>query len=290
MSEIQIPEIGFLEHLPEEIYHNLPHVSSHGIKEALRSPAHYHHRYINKVRDFKKSKAKEFGKAVHAAFLEPKRFLEMNIVQPIFTGKTKDGEESERSKEALEKKKEWLANVPEGAIITTQENLDRIVGMSEVLRRHKVAAPMLEQIAGEISGFWIDSKTKLKCRMRIDGLITGKKQIVDYKTTIDASPQSFAKDCANYGYDVQGGTYHIGIQHILNQNYDFAMIAQESEAPYSVAVYVPDENFIHAGVQFYHAGLQRLKIAYEENYWPSYSETALNLSLPSWRMWQVESL
>lgn len=281
MTSPQIPVTGFVENLDEDVYHDLDHVSSHGIKAVLRSPEHFFHKYVLKNRDDKASKAMELGKKVHAAFLEPKRFNEMKVVMPDFGAM--------QSSTNRKKRDEWIAVLPSGSIILKQEEVDQILGMAEAIRRHKIAAPILEQIAGEVSGFWVDEFTQVSCRMRIDGLIMSKKLIVDYKTAEDASPQAFSSAAARYGYDVQAGHYVMGTENITKERFDYCFIAQETSEPYSPAVYIPDHYFVEAGMSLAKKGLLKIKECRETNLWPGYSEEALNMSLPMWRMMQVES-
>src|SRR5206468_350660 len=69
--------------IPNTTYHDGPGVSNSGLSVLARSAAHYHAAYLDPYREPRKSSpAMEFGTAIHAAILEPFRFVGEYVRKP----------------------------------------------------------------------------------------------------------------------------------------------------------------------------------------------------------------
>jgi len=115
---------------------------------------------------------------------------------------------------------------------------------------------------------------------------------LDLKTTTDASPEHFAKECYEMEYDIQAA---MGLD-ILTCEYgqeftDFFFIAQEKTEPYYCANYHCSEEFIQMGVYRYRLRLKRILEATEAGVFPGYEinrnfeskvASAIELYLPKW--------
>jgi len=172
--------------MPASEYHRLPRASKSGLDKIARSPAHY------RCRDFKEpSKAMRIGTALHSLVLEGIAPL----VMPEFSGKG-----------SVAMRDEWKA-AHEGALILSEDEAEVVCGMSGSIAVHPIASTKFLHTEGrsEVSALWTCPDTGVECKSRFDWLIP--REIVDLKTTADASAESFAKSVANFRYHVQDAFY-----------------------------------------------------------------------------------
>lgn len=269
----QIPEIGWIDDLPNSAYHNLEsHISSHGLMDLLDSPAHYRARRLNR----KQTPAMRFGSIVHSAVLEPHDFLSRAAIQPDFG--------STRTKDGKEKLTAWKAEQEaKNAIILDQEEFDTIAGMLGAITNHPLASQLFKDGHAERSGFWVCPRFGVRCRFRTDYIRTAKTSIFDYKTAEKASFSAFQGSAARYFYDLQAAFYCEGASQIEGVLYEnFVFVVQEKEPPYAIAVYVADPYFLIQGKKLMEKGMRIYKECVEKNFWPGYPVEAVNLSLPAW--------
>ena len=175
------------------------------------------------------TQAMEFGRAFHLAILEPQVFSEQVVV---YTGKTKRG-------------KAWdeFCQENEGKTIVTEIEFECIKGMENVLFSNKDIARKLHGNK-EVPMVWQDTLSSVLCKGKVD-IITGG-QIVDIKTTQDASFEAFRRSAYKYGYNRQAAFYLDGFE-----AKDFVFIVIEKKAPYNVGVYHCSNDFIDSGREEY---------------------------------------
>ena len=112
----------------------------------------------------------------------------------------------------------------------------------------------------------------------------GDLTILNYRTDdradrAHASPAAFAKSVANFRYDVQQAHYCEGF------NVDrFVFVAIEKEPPYLVGVYVLDDIAELRGQRLRERDIQLYLDCAENDFWPGYSATIAELSLPNWSL------
>ena len=144
-----------------------------------------------------------FGSACHKMVLEPESFEDEYAVAPNVDRRTKAGKE------------EWMqfCDQNEGKIVLGADDFKTISEMSKAVTVHPLAGRM---ISGhhEVPFFWIDPDTGEKCKCKADVVkITDRKYVlVDYKTTTDASTETFNKHILRFGYHVQAAMYTEGVQ------------------------------------------------------------------------------
>jgi hypothetical protein len=85
----------------------------------------------------------DFGNLVHMAALEPGKFRDRLVVEPKFTGKTKDGKESAQSGEAKAKREAWHAKVRKDQVIVSEDDMETIVEIVDNLMNHPQALELL---------------------------------------------------------------------------------------------------------------------------------------------------
>jgi hypothetical protein len=177
-----------------------------------------------------------------------------------------------------------------GGIPLKQHEMDMVKAMAEAIRRHPLAAALLDPAYGapEQSGFWIDEPTGIRCRVRFDWLPSiqdGRLIIPDYKTTTDASNDAMQKDIAKYGYNQQADWYETGARALGlgDQTAELLLIAQEKKPPYLVNVIgIEFGSRVIAGAKNRHA-IEKFAECMSTGYWPGYADDEPNyLALPGY--------
>ena len=246
-------------------------VSSSELKKIMKSPMHYKHWKENPQED---TPALLFGRACHKYVLETYDFYTEFAVAPNVDRRTKEGKEI------------WANFVEEskGKDIITQEQFEQI----EEMRKVMLATPFVSKLINgehEISYFWVDEDTGLKCKCRPDSISHKLKVIVDYKTTDDAETEHFMRQAIKLGYDLQASYYLDGVKVNTGEEYIFVFIAQEKKPPYAVNILQADDIFVRSGRDVYKAMLQTYKDCEESGNWYGYmgADNQINsLGVPKW--------
>ncbi len=254
-------------------------ISAHGLMNILRSPFHYKKLLERKE---KPSKSMIIGSAFHSLLLEPKAFEEQYTVfrkpEPDKTMSTK------ANKDALADMKIRLSH----KTILMEDDYTIISNMAEEVNAVKSARDLLnlkgnveESIYLEIDG--------VKIKIRPDKY-TKNGVLIEVKTTKNAHPNSFRKDCLNYYYDLQPALYTDVLKEISGTEYkDVFIIAVENNYPYACQVYSCSElGFIDIGRGRYQKAMEIYKECLKSGKYPGYEKLANNeygifdLSLPDW--------
>lgn len=261
---------GEFADMPAAVYHQVEAMSAGGAKKILRSPQHYR---LMRTTPNEPTSAMEFGTVVHAGVLEPDTFHRVVAVAPDCDKRTKDG------------KAEWaqFAFDNAGRIILKADELARAQRCIDAVRAHPAASRLLDGGRSEVSLFWNDGKYKVPCKCRWDKLNCGGG--MDLKTTLDASPEGFARQIASLQYHVAAAHYISGHEHVLNESPEFfAFIAVESEPPHAVACYVLPANAILAGMHQINIAYSRYAEALSAGTWPGYPPTIEAIQIPRWAL------
>jgi hypothetical protein len=280
-------EQKFLNMTDDEYHQRTIAMSSGKLKELLKTPAHF---LSSLTVPRKETPALRFGSIAHMAILEGPRFLEKYKVTPVFMGKTKDGRDSAQSGEAKAKKAQWLLDQPKGTIILEdQAELDQITGMLTAIMDHPTASFLIRQGKPEVAGLF--NHQGIRGKLKADILIEEHSIIADVKTCIDAAETPFTKAAWNNKYMIQAAWYLLGASIITGRKWDsFSYIAVEKTPPYAVAVHTCDVAYLTGGERMMEVALGRFKRCIEKGEWPGYPTAASVLTLPSYAMYEIESL
>ena len=220
-----------------------------------------------------------------------------------------------RTKVGKAEYQEFLNNVPPDVPILKQEDAQEIENMAEVLYADEEVRDLLDGIVPEKTLLWKfrDGKQKFLCKARLDGWkVEGPTiHIIDLKTTMDASPEGFARAILNYQYHIQAAFYIDGASvQMDNTNIDlirFTFIAIETKPPYAHGIYELTPEALNQGRRTYEKAfgkyIECTKIQEEiqrqneqdgtsiplRNAWPSYRAVPqLNLPRYGWdsNAWQ----
>lgn len=221
-----------LTDLSNEAYHaDHSAVSKSMLWEFWESPAMYFHRYVAKDAPPKKPTPQmEFGTLVHTALLEPQRLTLDYAVYPASV-LSSDGK-------ATTKKSEAFAEENAGKKCLTPKQFEAASAMTVNVRRvigdWFKARPQLE-----LSLYWTDEDTGLRCKCRTDFLAEGPEAVLvaDIKTCADATPRGFSRSSETYGYWMQHEMYSRGVRANFGKPVVFAFVASESDFPHRCALH-----------------------------------------------------
>lgn len=273
--------------LPMEDYHSdRAHISSTGVKKLLKSPEHFMCWLAGVDQEEEEEKDHfRFGRAAHMAILEPKKFEEVYIVEPVHEGLTQDGKMSTQSKAAKEAKQKWRDALPPGSMVITELEMVTLTGMIESLMAHPQASQMFMDGRPEVTGLWTHEETGIRCRIRPDYLTDkdGNLYILDLKTTRDMSKGLFSNDIARLRYHLSLAFYYDGIKKITGrQPAAAAFVVSEKTPPYSCGVYWAPDDMLDQGRQWYGYALKVLKRCMDTGEWPGPQGEGELINLPRW--------
>lgn len=167
--------------------------------------------------------------------------------------------------------------------------------MAASVLAHDVAPQLFLGGAAEVSAFWVDDKTGVKCKARFDYLPeprSGRRLIVpDLKSAVSADPAEFSRAAARYGYLLQQVHYSNSLRHLgVSADPAFVFVVVEKETPYLVNV----GQFAHPDdVRLSGAALDKALRLYRDclaaDHWPGWTGIT-DLELPTWHRYDLEEL
>ncbi|WP_282790842.1 PD-(D/E)XK nuclease-like domain-containing protein [Streptomyces sp. CC224B] len=273
--EAEAPALGLHADLSNEAYHaDKTSLSSSGARRLLppSCPAKFRYEQDNPQPP---SKTFDHGNAAHKTVLGNGPDLEVvpGARWDTSAAKAKIAEIRER-----------------GGIPLKQHDFDMVQAMAEAIRRHPLAAALLDPAYGapEQSGFWIDEASGIRCRVRFDWLPSiqqGRLIIPDYKTTADASNAAMQKDIDKYGYHQQADWYETGSRALGlgDRSAELLLIAQEKKPPYAVNVIgIPLGSRLIAAAKN-RAAIDTFAECTSTGIWPGYADNEPNyIELPGY--------
>lgn len=278
---------------PADSYYvrRLDEASASGLKQILRSPAHFKH-WVETPDDDKESAALRFGKAFHCAVLEPDVFDRTYVVLPANApAKPTDAmwKAAKSSPESQARKDwwtDWIARNA-GRIELSAADYDRARRMADSVRAHPVAAGLLVGGERETTFRWRDEETGIACKSRADLYLRGE-YLMDLKTCRDASAEGFARAVAGYHYDLQQSVYLSGIRANGDAIRWFVFVACESEAPYVCQPHVLNAQAEQRGYALHRRAIKRQADCLRSGRWGGYSDQLNELSLPAYAYYGIE--
>jgi hypothetical protein len=129
----------------------------------------------------------------------------------------------------------------EGRIPILTKDYETAAAMAFQIRQHPIAGPLFEPESGraELSLYWTDPATGVRCRVRPDWLkeLPGMTLAVDYKSCRDANPEAVSRAIRDYAYHQQDALYVEGIWRVLDPaDVRFVFVFQSKTAPYLITV------------------------------------------------------
>ena len=256
--------MSIVYNLTNEQYHLDPSISASAVKTVVqKSLAHW------KYGERRPSVAFDLGTAVHTLVLEPQ-----------LASTVRCGPETRRGKEW---KEAYEAAEAEGCVLLTEGDYRLAVDMAQAVRANPAAAQLLSgNMTAEPSIFARDAIHNLDLRCRPDGWRKDIAAVIDLKTTVDASPEGFAKQVANLGYHVQEAFYR-KVMSLADIEIDrFVFVAVEKEPPFAVGVYELDWRSLDEGKAAVEYGLELISKASKTGEFGTGYGDLKALQIPSW--------
>lgn len=256
---------GLYADIPEEIYHASPGVSVSALKRFAEAPA--------KVKVNRKSTPSlAFGSLAHTAVLQPHLLADRYHVVDM-----------ERISAREKATKDAMAAAG-GRELVKRSDWDDALRLRDVVHSHPTLREMLAPVGllTEVSFYWHDPATGLLCRGRADGLRNDWRAVLDLKSTVDASPDGFAKSVASYNYHWQQAHYQHGLSFTWQKPEAFFFIAIENEDPFLPAIYELDRHAVELGERQVAENLEAWAECERTGIWPGYPEQPQPLDLPGW--------
>ncbi len=213
------------------------------------------------------------GTAMHTLVLEPDDFDVLYVKEPKIDRRTKAGKE-----EAAAFEQEH-----QGKILLTTDQIEKVKGMAGAINRHATAAPLLRAGEAEASYYAIDEGTGLLIKSRPDFVTDDGNIMVDLKSTVDASPEGFARSIVNFRYFMQPAWYGDVMRAAgYTAPKHFVFIAVEKEPPYAVGVYYATPEIFDIGREQSRYDLDLIAQCHKAGEWPDYAVKAKPIELPAW--------
>ncbi len=222
-----------------DAYHAGPGLSSTKVKRALQGYAYYAQESQGD------SAAFAFGRAFHAALIEPELFARNWIVSPQFDGHP-------NSNVYKEAKSAWITANSAKQILTA-DDATLIAGMLKSVKRH-IRYDSLVNSDAEIMGIITDSESGLRIKCKCDLL---GHEIVDVKTT-SADLTNFMHEIINYGYHVSAAFYHDIVKSITGESLPFVIVAVRKKDPIDCEFFHLTPDILEHGRQLYRAGIKQI--------------------------------
>lgn len=231
------------------------------------------------------------GNLAHCAILEPEEFLKRYAVPPKDaprkpTEKQWNAEKpSAKSVAAMEWWSQWAAD--------NQQKLPITVGQYEVAMRQAESVRALPEIRealakghAEVSAYWTDPMTGVKCRCRPDFVHEVNDDsviLLDLKTFSSASAHEFRKQCARKRYECQAAMYSDGYAEAGGgEVLAFLFVCIELDFPFSANVFMLDEKGTDSGRRKYLKNLRTYSGCLKSDLWPGYADGVTVITLPEW--------
>lgn len=258
--------------IPDEDYRQIPGLSSTGIKEMLKSPAHYQWARTHR----RERIAFDAGHAAHAKILG----VGLGVIVYPDEHLTPSGNVSEKAAT-----KQWATDQrAAGLVPIAPDQLAAVDAMAEAVARHPLAGTLIGSGAGnpEVSLLWDDPETGVRCKGRIDYLHDGPVA-VDLKTARTADPRLFGRTAAGYGYGEQAIHYLNGLQATRGDTgARFYQVLVETDAPHFASVVELDPTFLMLAEIRVRRAIDTYAECVATGEWPAYPTGINTVAPPAW--------
>lgn len=273
----------FNETVTDEEYHsNKNFIGSSQLRTILKSPKHFYWE-MNGLIPKEEKEHFNLGKLAHMALLEGAKFKERYIIEPEFWGMTQKGERSNNCKESREKRENWFADLPQGAVVVTEEQRGMIVGMVESIMNHPQGPDLIKNGRAEVAGFFRDEETGIQLKIKPDFLSFDCQRFTDFKTTRDGSRTRFGSSAFSYRYDFQLLMYCEGIKAITGKFPEvITNMTVESKAPYECAIYYFEKEDLFKAEIDYRKALNLVREGIDTGIWPQRQKQIERIRIPMW--------
>lgn len=267
-------QIGVVENTNEE-YHASEGISRTMLWKFKQLPYKFWHEYLSgDVKSKEDKESFDLGNLVHAMTLEPAKTGERYALLPSIDRRTKAGKDTY----------EHYMKEYAGKKLIKSDVWEQASHMSWALLKNNTVNDLISNARVEQSIYWEHKKTGIICKARPDAW---QKLIVsDIKTTQDASYKAFQSSAYKYGYFLQAGMIYEALLSIGAPFKKFVFACVEKTAPFSVGIYMLDDEALEFGREMFHALMERFAKCKESDNWPDYG--VHKLCVPKYASLDVE--
>lgn len=262
--------LGIVRGLPAELYHADPAVSNSMLSSLRKSPAHCYALHLDPHRpQAQTTEAMALGTLAHTAILEPDKLLERYAVKP--DGMNFSTREGKAWRDALPPQKNIISAE---AYSTSQAQRDAVMRVAPLRRIFSSGEP-------EVSLFWIDQATGLRCKARPDWLHwVGPNRVIslDVKSIDDLTADKVERAVTVYGYHRQRAHYANGIRACGLQLDDFGFAFVSSSYPFLATPYILDDETCEQGADEVAELLALFADCKARGEWPAIGEDGFQLT------------
>ena len=251
-------------------YHAHHALGSSDVRRLMISPLHLKGREEPAVRPSYFT----FGSAVHTAFLEPEKFAHEYRVKPA---------EVDGNGPRTKYYREWMAEQPPCEWMGV-EDYDKALKCVESLLSHPISNKAFDNSVVEGSLFFSLGGVECKARPDLVRETSRGVEVIDIKTTTDASPKGFAKSVGNLGYHIQEWFYRQALEENGMKVKRFIFLAVEKQSPYACAAYVIRNSQVVQAEEQVMRAISRYRKAESEGVWDGYPTEVTSISVPSWAL------
>lgn len=177
----------------------------------------------------------------------------------VFSGKRRQG-------------KDWDAfeAANEGKIIVKSDEFARCEAAAVSALSHPIAGPLL---IGKREQKWKANLFGRKCAGRVD--VVGADFITEFKTTTNAEPSWFGRQCLRMGYHAQLSWYRDAVKPGVR----CFIVGVEMLPPHAVTVFELTERCLLEGQKMNRAWVEKLNVCESSGFFPAYSQSAVPLDV-----------
>jgi exodeoxyribonuclease VIII len=241
--------------IPDAEYFALEALSNSGVKEILKTPAHFKAMST----DTYDSRSLRVGTAVHQMVLGGD-----NVA--VFDGASLRGKAFDQFKADNRGKR-----------IMIKEEWDEAEAIANSLKSSPVWCELVADAEFEVVLVADDGEVKYKCKA--DAIDRFKRIVIDLKTTSDI--HAFERSIFNYRYDIQDAWYTM-LFSLEFQVDRFIFAAVESSPPYALRLFELDDEVRENAREDINRALELYRRCRRDNHWPSYEPRIERVSLPRW--------
>lgn len=284
---------------PEDYYRReLDVVSNTGLVIVeTRSLLHYKY-WVEHPEYDRDTAAKRFGKAYHCAILEPDQFHKRYTVLDEDAPNRPSLRQRNAAKPSPATVKAiayWDTLMASGKLVMPAEDYDTALRMAEVFRADPIAGQLLRGSRREVTLRWTEdivlpdgSTYPLKHKARVDIDIEDIAWAADPKTTMNAHPESFARDVFTMRMHMQHAQYCAGYAACGRPLKDFVFLPQEKTPPYVVQPYRIDAAAEERGFVLRERAQKKVAGALATGRWTGYRDGISELILPAFAHYDLE--
>jgi hypothetical protein len=222
--------VGAFEDMPNEQYHSGLGYSASQLKKGLKATS----KFFDLQEEQESNSNFEYGNLTELMLLEEERFNQMYLDGKI--GVYSEGNRPEQDKTMASKiNTQWKVDFfNDHEITVSKKDYEEIKKAVDNARSNKQFRLLSKGMLPQQSYFWIDEESELLLKTRPDivkKVLKGEYFMTDVKTCRDASPNGFARDCANLNYPLQAVTQIDGFEKATGNKvllYTYMLIEKES--------------------------------------------------------------